>query len=608
MRGFPYRQMLVICLIRFSEPLAFTSIFPYMYFMIRDFHVAPDEHLISKYSGYLASSFALCQFLFAVQWGKLSDIYGRKPILLFGMCGTVMSLLVFGFSRNYYMALGARMLAGCLNGNIAVLRTMVGEIVPEKRHQPLAFLTFPLLFNFGSTLGPLIGGSSYFTRPKKDNPYGTNSTVSASPAVVGIFNAISATGFGLLPDQILAEYISQSWSLFHDRFLDKFPYALSNIVVSTIILISCSIGLFQLQETHPKLKHRRDPFVDFGDTVLETIGIYRVRPERPWHTKQAKIESEPVINETTPLLEDNASDCESATSSSSDTEDPDHRIEPLFSKDLDKAIVRQYDTNGNTAEATAGAETITPIARAISRDEESGSQLASVASVASGPTDYSNAFTPAVITVLTSNFIISLHTICYNEFLPVFLASPLQSKLLHFPFAIKGGFGLTSEFIGSLFSSTGIAGMLIILAIFPLIDRKLGTIRGFRFLCSIFPFMYFFVPLTIFTHHDYNTSIPHWFMVAALYTITSLKTLAQLTGMPQITLLNHRVAHVSHRAYINSTSMSIMALARFTGPMVFGYVMSFGDSQGRAWLIWWCLSLLSLFGFFQSFRMDEYAD
>ncbi|KAM9889261.1 hypothetical protein OXX69_012889, partial [Metschnikowia pulcherrima] len=118
MAGFPVKQMLVISIMRFSEPLAFTSLFPYLYFMIRDFHIAPTEEEISKYSGYLASSFAFCQFLFAMQWGKMSDRVGRKPVLLCGLLGTSASLLLFGFSTNYYMALFARSLAGVLNGNI----------------------------------------------------------------------------------------------------------------------------------------------------------------------------------------------------------------------------------------------------------------------------------------------------------------------------------------------------------------------------------------------------------------------------------------------------------------------------------------------------------
>lgn len=131
-RDFPVRQMVIICLIRFSEPLAFTSIFPYIYFMIRDFQISPTEQEISKYSGYIASSFAFCQFLFAVKWGKLLDKIGRKSILLMGLFGTSLSLLLFGFSQNYYWALLARSLAGVLNGNVAVLRTMIGEIATEK--------------------------------------------------------------------------------------------------------------------------------------------------------------------------------------------------------------------------------------------------------------------------------------------------------------------------------------------------------------------------------------------------------------------------------------------------------------------------------------------
>ena len=70
-----------------------------------------------------------------------------------------------------FWALIARCLAGVLNGNVAVLRTMIGEIAVEKRHQPLAFLTMPLLFNFGAIIGPAIGGSTYLTKPKEKSPY-----------------------------------------------------------------------------------------------------------------------------------------------------------------------------------------------------------------------------------------------------------------------------------------------------------------------------------------------------------------------------------------------------------------------------------------------------
>ena len=168
LNDFPIRQMIIICIIRFAEPLAFTSIFPYIYFMIRDFHIAIKEEDISQYSGYIASSFAICQFYLYI--GDHVRKIRSKLILIIGLLGTSISLLLFGFARNYYWALIARCLAGVLNGNVAVLRTMIGEIV-EKRHQPLAFLTMPLLFNFGAIIGPAIGGSTYLTKPKEKSPY-----------------------------------------------------------------------------------------------------------------------------------------------------------------------------------------------------------------------------------------------------------------------------------------------------------------------------------------------------------------------------------------------------------------------------------------------------
>ena len=52
--GFPWSQIFVISCVRFAEPIAFTSLFPYVYFMVRDFGVADTEAEVSKYSGYLS--------------------------------------------------------------------------------------------------------------------------------------------------------------------------------------------------------------------------------------------------------------------------------------------------------------------------------------------------------------------------------------------------------------------------------------------------------------------------------------------------------------------------------------------------------------------------
>jgi MFS family permease len=52
-----------------------------------------------------------------------------------GCFGTIASLLIVGFSFNFWMALFGRFLGGALNGNIGVIQTMVAELVTDPRHE-----------------------------------------------------------------------------------------------------------------------------------------------------------------------------------------------------------------------------------------------------------------------------------------------------------------------------------------------------------------------------------------------------------------------------------------------------------------------------------------
>lgn len=107
-----------IALCRICEPIAFMSIFPYVYYMVASFNVAHDERHIAIYAGMVTSAFAFAEFSTGVLWGKISDRVGRKPILLTGLAGTGLSMVIFGFAPSLPVALLARALGGLLNGYV----------------------------------------------------------------------------------------------------------------------------------------------------------------------------------------------------------------------------------------------------------------------------------------------------------------------------------------------------------------------------------------------------------------------------------------------------------------------------------------------------------
>ena len=67
-------------------------------------------------AGILAGSYYVGSLVGNPIWGWVSDLLGRRPVLLLGVAGTVFSELLFGFSLNFIWAVAARFLWGVLNG------------------------------------------------------------------------------------------------------------------------------------------------------------------------------------------------------------------------------------------------------------------------------------------------------------------------------------------------------------------------------------------------------------------------------------------------------------------------------------------------------------
>jgi hypothetical protein len=128
-------QLAILTFARLSEPLTQTSLQAYMFYQLKSFDPSLPDSEITVQAGILQGSFTAAQFLTAVWWGRLADAewMGRKRVLLIGLLGTCISCLGFGFSRSFTSAMVFRTLGGVLNSNIGVMRTLIAEIIVEKK-------------------------------------------------------------------------------------------------------------------------------------------------------------------------------------------------------------------------------------------------------------------------------------------------------------------------------------------------------------------------------------------------------------------------------------------------------------------------------------------
>lgn len=128
-------QLFLLMLARCAEPLTQTSLQSYMYYQLKSFDPDLSESTVASQVGLMQGSFTMAQFITAFLWGKAADSskIGRKRVLVIGLLGTGVATLGFGFSRTFLTAMIFRSLGGALNGNVGVMRTMISEIVEEKK-------------------------------------------------------------------------------------------------------------------------------------------------------------------------------------------------------------------------------------------------------------------------------------------------------------------------------------------------------------------------------------------------------------------------------------------------------------------------------------------
>ena len=140
-------QFWIVASIAFINSVSFTIIIPTLYPYAKQFGLSDFQ------ASLLTTAYSLSQFIGTPVLGQLSDRWGRKPLLVISLLGTVVSNLVAAVAGVPWLLFGARILDGITGGNNSVAQAVVSDITsPEQRTQ--AFGIYSGLFRLGFVAGP----------------------------------------------------------------------------------------------------------------------------------------------------------------------------------------------------------------------------------------------------------------------------------------------------------------------------------------------------------------------------------------------------------------------------------------------------------------------
>jgi MFS transporter, DHA1 family, tetracycline resistance protein len=163
-------RLLTIFIIVFVDLLGFSLILPLLPYYAESYGATPTA------VGLLVASYAAAQLIGAPILGRLSDRYGRRPILLLSVFGTFTGFLLLGFADPIGRSLAisfapgaanvfimgvlffSRILDGLTGGNINVAQAYISDITEEKdRAKSLGLVG--AAFGLGFIIGPAVGGT-----------------------------------------------------------------------------------------------------------------------------------------------------------------------------------------------------------------------------------------------------------------------------------------------------------------------------------------------------------------------------------------------------------------------------------------------------------------
>ncbi|MEO8193354.1 MAG: MFS transporter [Gemmatimonadales bacterium] len=144
------RKLTVLMVTAFVDMLGLIIIYPLLPFY------ATRLGASAAMVGALVAAFSVAQLLSAPAWGWMSDRYGRRPAILFGLLVSAVAYVIFAFAGTLWLLFASRIIQGLGGGTIGVVQAYVADITEGKdRAKSLGWLS--AVTSLGAVVGPAIG-------------------------------------------------------------------------------------------------------------------------------------------------------------------------------------------------------------------------------------------------------------------------------------------------------------------------------------------------------------------------------------------------------------------------------------------------------------------
>jgi DHA1 family tetracycline resistance protein-like MFS transporter len=227
--------LLVILVTVFIDLVGFAIVIPVLPYYLSHFNATPLA------LGMLLASYSAMQLIFSPVLGKLSDKYGRRPVLLVSLIGTGIGFFVLGSATTLWMLFAGRIFSGITGGNISTAQAYIADVTSrEDRAKGMGL--FGAAFGLGFIFGPALGG--LLSRWHITAPFYFASAMAFANAVLLYFT---------LPETVTPDHparqVERGWSNFFQQLKQKqlaFVLAIYFLFVVSFSIMTTDFAYFTM--------------------------------------------------------------------------------------------------------------------------------------------------------------------------------------------------------------------------------------------------------------------------------------------------------------------------------------------------------------------------